>query len=268
MIATPVDIVVSAAAHRDLIARLTRREIEARYRGSALGVLWAVVAPLLTMAVYAFVFSVVLSARWPNSPSTEETALIILSGLLLFQLFSEPFSRAPTLITENPSYVKKVVFPLETLAVVSVLVSIFNFLVGLLVLVGFQTALLRPPTLALAATPVIVAPLVLMSLGVVWATASIGVFLRDIKQITGVVTTALLFMSPIVYPAEAMPERFRWLMDLNPMAGILADFRGALLDGAWPDPVTTAARFCAGAAVAWVGFAWFERTKKAFSDVL
>ncbi|CAO3439731.1 ABC transporter permease [Azospirillum doebereinerae] len=254
--------------NRRLIARLARRDIEARYRGSALGLAWAVVNPLLLMAVYTFVFTVVFGARWGGQAGTADFALFMLSGLLLFNVFSESIARAPGLMLENVSYIKKLVFPLEIMPVVVVAGALVNAALGFAILLVFQIALrgLPPPTILLL--PVVVLPLCLFTLGLSWFLASVGVFLRDLRQMMGVVVSVMLFLSPIFYPVSNVPEAFRTVITLNPLTMILEGARDVLFWGKGLDPLT----WLVYLAVAWVwamlGHAWFMKTRKAFADVV
>jgi len=259
----------TAWRHRALIARLARREIESRYRGSLLGLTWSVATPLLMLAVYTFVFSVVFKARWGTGPERRgEFALILFSGLVTFGLFSECVNRAPGMILENVSYVKKVVFPLETLAWVGLLGALFNMAIGVLILLVGHLALGVPPPLTCLLLPILLVPLCLLVLGTTWFLSSVGVFLRDIRQIVPVLTTVLLFVSPIFFQASAVPERFRSILSLNPLAPTVENVRAALFFGQWPDWGSWGLSLGMSAAVCWLGFAWFANTRRGFADVL
>jgi lipopolysaccharide transport system permease protein len=255
--------------HRLLVLRLARRDLEARYRGSLLGLFWAVLTPLLMMAVYTFVFSVVFQARWgASSGGKAEFALLLLSGLILFTIFSECLARAPGLMLENVSYIKKVVFPLEILPAVVLAVALVNAAIGFVILELFALVLFGLPPLTTLLFPLILLPLCLVTLGVTWFLASLGVFLRDIRQMIGVLVTMLMFLSPIFYPVSAIPEAYRPVILLNPLTLLLEHTRDALFWGKAPDPLVWLAYTAAAYLVAWLGFAWFQRTRKAFADVV
>lgn len=255
--------------HRLLVLRLARRDLEARYRGSVLGLFWAVLTPLLMMGVYTFVFSVVFQARWGNSSGGKaEFALLLLSGLILFTIFSDCVARAPGLMLENVSYIKKVVFPLEILPAVTLAVALANATIGFVILEIFVALLFGVPPLTTLLFPLILLPLCLFTLGVTWFLSSLGVFLRDIKQMVGVLVTVLMFLSPIFYPVSAIPEAYRPLILLNPLTLQLEHAREALFWGRVPNPLEWLACTVVAALVAWLGYVWFQKTRKAFADVV
>lgn len=267
--AGPFALFQTAWHHRALILRLTRHEIDARYRGSMLGIVWALLTPLLMLAVYTFVFTVVFQARWGTAGSNStEFALLLFSGLVLFNIFSECLNRAPGLLLENVSYIKKVVFPLEILALVTLAVALFNAAIGLAILLVFYVAALGLPPATALLLPIVVAPLCLLTLGVSWFLASAGVFLRDIRQVVGVAVTVLMFLSPIFYPLTAVPERFRALIHLNPMTAILEQSKDLLFWGRIPSPLEWLVATLAAWGCAWLGYLWFMKTRRGFADVV
>lgn len=266
---SPIEPLAVAWRHRGLVTRLARREIEARYRGSLLGLAWSVATPLLMLAVYTFVFSVVFKARWgTGSERKGEFALILFSGLVTFGLFSECINRAPGMILESTSYVKKVVFPLETLAWVALLGALFNTAIGVLILLAGHLLLGVPPPLTSLLLPVLLVPLCLLVLGVTWFLSSVGVFLRDIRLIVPILTTVLLFVSPIFFPASAVPEPYRSILSLNPLAPTVESVRAALFFGRGPDWGSWTLSLGLSIAVCWLGFTWFANTRKGFADVV
>lgn len=255
--------------HRSLILRLARREIDARYRGSMLGILWAVLNPLLMLVVYTFVFTTVFQARWGTATGgSGEFALLLFSGLILFNAFSECISRAPGLLLENVSYIKKVVFPLEILPLVTLAVALFNAALGFAILAVFYVAVLGLPPVTALLLPLALLPLCLMTLGGTWFLAAVGVFLRDIRQVVGVVVTVLMFLSPIFYPMSAVPERFRGFIHLNPLTPILEQSKELLFWGRVPSLLEWAAATLVGWACAWLGYLWFMKTRRGFADVV
>lgn len=252
-----------------LLWQFSRREISGRYRGSMIGFGWAILNPLLLLAIYTFVFSVVFRIRW-DGPVTDRTgfALIVYAGMLVHGFFAECMTRAPMLVIENRNLVKKVVFPLQILPWSALVVAAFHFAVGLaliVVAVLVRTDSLPPTILAL---PLIVLPLALFSLGVAYAFAALGVYLRDLAQVVGFLALTLLFLSPVFYPLSAVPAEWRYLIALNPIAVFIEMTRGALLFGTWPAPAALAAMWALGLATAWLGFYGFQRTRRGFADVL
>jgi lipopolysaccharide transport system permease protein len=267
--ASPREIAASLWRNRSLVVALTKREVVGRYRGSFMGILWSFFNPVFMLTVYTFVFSVVFKARWSGgSESRTEFALVLFAGMIVFALFSECVNRAPGLILANVNYVKKVVFPLEILPFVSLGAAAFHLLVSVAVWLIFYLIFFGMPHPTVVLLPVVLLPLVLFTLGVSWMLASLGVYLRDVGQIVGVFTTALLFLSPIFYPVTALPAEYQTLLHLNPLTPVIEQTRQVLVWGKLPDFGFWAAAMVAGATVTWLGFAWFQRTRKGFADVL
>jgi lipopolysaccharide transport system permease protein len=267
--ATPLSAVKSAVDNRYLVQQLTWREISGRYRGSFVGLLWSFVNPLLLLAMYTFVFGVVFNARWGlHRETTFDFSLILFTGLIVHQLLAECINRAPTLISGNPNYVKQVVFPLEVLPLVALGSALFHAVVsiGILLLIWLTTHGGLP--LAAVAMPVILLPLCLFALGLGWFLSSASVYLRDIGQIVGFLTMGLLFLAPIFYPASNVPEPMRSLLILNPLTYVVETLRATLVRGELPAPGPLAAYFAISLVVFWLGYAWFQKTRSGFADVL
>lgn len=254
---------------RGLLRQLVSREIQQRFRGSWLGLGWSVLTPLAMLAVYTFVFRMVLKARWPGAPdSNVEFALQIFSGLLIFGLFSEVIGRAAVLIVEQPNLVKKVIFPLELLPWVSTLSSLFFASVSFFVLVGGLLVMRDGVTVHLLSVPFILAVFLPMLLGLSWLLASLGVYLRDINHVVGLILTPMLFLSPIFYPVSAMPLIAQQMMIINPLTLIISSLRQAALGNQWPDFTALGWYFIVSIIVAWGGAWCFEKTRKGFADVI
>lgn len=266
---SPREMVASLWRNRDLITALTKREVVGRYRGSFMGILWSFFNPVFMLAVYTFVFSVVFKARWSGgSESKTEFALILFTGMIVFNLFSECVSRAPGLILSNVNYVKKVVFPLEILSIVSLGAAVFHLMISVIVWLLFYVIYFGVPHPTLLLLPLVLLPLALFTLGVSWLLASLGVYLRDVGQIVGVVITAMMFLSPIFYPVSALPEQYQTLLHFNPLTPMIEQTRQALVWGKVPDIKIWFAYLVGSAAIALFGFAWFQKTRKGFADVL
>ncbi|MFM9847226.1 MAG: ABC transporter permease [Hyphomicrobiaceae bacterium] len=258
-------------SHRTLIHQLIRREVVARYRGSALGILWSMITPLFMLATFTFVFGTIFQTRWTTSGATAsigEFAIIIFVGLIVFQLFSEVVNRAPTLVLSNPNYVKKVVFPLEILPVVALGSALFHTAVSLLVLCFFMLAFAGHVPLTLPFLPVVLAPLLLVILGLSWFLSSLGVYFRDISQVLGTLLTALMFLSPIFFPSSALPDWVKPWLILNPLSLPIEQARDVLIWGKAPDFLALAIYTLPALAVAAGGLWWFQKTRKGFADVL
>lgn len=229
---SPLEIPRSLSRNRALIWALTKREVLGRYRGSVIGLLWSFLNPLIMLAVYTFVFGTVFKVRWtPEGTSTGTFALVLFAGMLIFNIFSECATKAPTLLVNNPNFVKKIVFPLEILPFVTVGVSLFHFLVSLLVWLLFYVCLFGIPNITIALIPVIVIPLSALILGITWCLAALGVYVKDTTQIIGNFVTIVQFATPIFYPLAAVPQPFQSALLLNPLTVAVEAFRGLLLWG-------------------------------------
>jgi len=254
---------------RDLIIQMTKREVIGRYRGSVLGLLWSFFNPMLMLAIYTFVFSVVFKARWGSGGESRfEFALILFAGLIVFNIFSECVNRAPSLIVGNVNYVKKVVFPLEILPLVTMGAALFHGIVSLGVLIIFYVLVSSSVQLTVVFAPLVILPLLLMTLGISWFLASFGVFVRDVAQAIGMLTTVLMFLSPIFFPVSMLPEKYRIFMYLNPLTFIIEQMRDVLLWGRLPSWSGWCLTMALGIGVAWLGLVWFQKTRRGFSDVL
>jgi lipopolysaccharide transport system permease protein len=266
---SPREMAASFWRNRSLIKALVTREVVGRYRGSVFGILWSFFNPVFMLLVYTFVFSVVFKSRWnTGSDSRTEFALVLFAGLLVFNLFAECVSRAPGLILANVNYVKKVVFPLEILPWVAIGSALFHTLVSLSVWMLAYVILFGIPQPTALLLPLIVLPLVLFIMGLSWALASLGVFIRDVSQFIGIIVMALMFLSPIFYPVTALPEEYRPMLMLNPLTPGVEMMREVLYWGRPPDWALLSLYTVATGLIAWLGFAWFQKTRKGFADVL
>jgi lipopolysaccharide transport system permease protein len=266
---SPKEMISSFWRNRSLIAALVQREVVGRYRGSFMGILWSFFNPVFMLVVYTFVFSVVFKARWSGgSDSKTEFALILFAGLIVFNFFAECFNRSPTLILSNANYVKKVVFPLEILPWITVGSALFHMVISLTVWLLAYLILFGAPHLTVLLFPLIILPLLLMIMGLTWALASLGVYLRDVAQFIGILTTVLMFLSPIFYPASALPEKYQHLLMLNPLTPAIEYARDILFWGKMPDFTVLGIYLAGSALIAWLGFAWFQKTRKGFADVI
>nr|WP_249792369.1 ABC transporter permease [Bradyrhizobium sp. BRP22] len=255
--------------YRGLIGKLVLREFAAKYRGSLGGVVWAVLTPLIMVAIFVFVFGIVFQARWGVEEAQKATFTVtLLVGMVVHGLFAEALSRSPTVVVGNPSYVKKVVFPLEILPVVVVLNALISALIGLaiVVLVHFALSGVLSPTLPLL--PLVLCPFLMAVLGIVYFLSSIGVFFRDLLQIIGLLTMATMFMAPIFYPTSAVPYPYRTLLYLNPLTFAVEQARAVALYGQAPNWEGLLIFALAGLTSFWLGYAWFQKTRKGFADVL
>lgn len=267
---SPMGMFTSLWKNRQLTMVLTRREVAGRYRGSVMGLLWSFINPILMIAVYTFVFSVVFKARWRGNQDegTVQFAVVLFVGVLTHGLLSEVLNRAPSLVASNVNYVKKVVFPLEILPVAALGAALFQSLVSIVVLL--ITFLIFNGFLhwTIVLLPLIFLPLAIFILGFAWILASLGVFLRDVRQTIGIITMIMLFMAPVFYPVTALPEEFRFWIMLNPLTFIIEQAREVLIWGRLPDWAGLGIYTIIAFFVAWGGYFWFQKTRKGFADVL
>ena len=256
--------------YRPLIAQMVKRDVVGRYRGSMMGLLWSFLNPLLMLVVYTFVFSVVFKAKWSTGgdESKADFALILFVGMIVHQVFSECVNRAPRLILDNSNYVKKVVFPLEILPWVAMGATLFHALVSTAVWAVFFVVIRGYLPWTVVLLPLIAVPLVLVTMGFGWFLAATGVYLRDVAQTTGIFTATLMFLSPIFYPASALPEDYRVLLHLNPLTFLIEQARAVLVWGQLPNFAGLALYTLAAFAFALLGLAWFQKTRRGFADVL
>jgi lipopolysaccharide transport system permease protein len=264
----PIDLAVPVAVllrQRVAYRQFLVRAISRRYRMSSLGFLWTMVIPLATLAIYSFVFGVVIPVE--NVDTTTFT-LRLFSGLIVFWVMAEVVTQSPSSIVEQTNLVKKSVFPLEVIPAVVVGTALFHCLVSTLVLVAALLVLGKPLHLTIALIPIVVMPLAFLMLGVAWLLAGIGVYFRDLTHIVGLLMTAALFLSPVLYPAERLSPALQRGITFNPVTVIVDEARAVLLDGRLPDWRRLALYFAAAWIVAALGLAFFRRARKNFADVL
>lgn len=255
--------------HFGLIYQLTKREVVGRYKGSMLGILWSFINPLLMLLVYTMFFSVILKIRWGiENESKADFAILLFVGLVMYGFIAECINRAPGLITGNVNYVKKVVFPIEILPVVSCGSALFHWAISMIVLMAALVVLGNGvPLTAIWIIPIMV-PLVLYGLGLGWILAAIGVFVRDVNQVVGVFSQVLLFLSPVFFSVSKIPEAYRHLFQINPLTDIIEQARTVLVFGRTPDWTGLVLQMLLALLVCAVGYAWFRLSRRGFADVL
>ena len=252
----------------DLIWPLARRMTLARYRGSALGLLWALLTPAVMIAVFTFLFAGVFGARFTEGGTPWEYALYLFCGLLPWTAFSETLQQSAGIVVAHANLVKRVVFPLETLPVAQALAALVAQGFGTVALL-VATVLIRGELHAAALwLPVLLVPQLLLTLGGAWLVASLGVFVRDTAQVLGLLLMAWMYLSPIIYPEQVVPARFRPALELNPFTPLVRSYRRALLEGAPPDWPGLAYTTALALAAFLLGYWWFARTRKNFADVI
>ncbi len=255
--------------HWSLTRELTKRDVLGRYRGASFGLLWSVLSPFLMLLVYTVAFGSIFKSRWPQqAEGGPDFTLILFVGLIVHGFFTECLSRAPQLIVGNPSYVKRVVFPLEILPWPMLLSAFFHAVMNGLVLIGLFALRFGAPPWTVVLFPLVLLPLALVGAGTGWLFASLGVYLRDISQITGVMSAALLFLSSAMVPVDTLSPSYQLVFRLNPLTFIIDEARKVALWGQLPD-WTGLGLYSLGALVfCYLSYAWFRATRPGFADVL
>lgn len=255
--------------HFALIKQMACRDVARRYRGSFMGLLWSFFNPLLMLVVYTFVFGVIFKARWNvHVDSHVEFALIMFAGLNISTFLTECAGRASTLIVDNTNFVKKVVFPLESLSWSVLGAALFHLLVSTIALLVIQLIVTHRVPWTVVLFPLVVAAFLPFVAGTVWLLASLGVFLRDLKHGIAIITAALMFLAPIFYPITMIPERFQAVMYLNPLTVIAMASQDVLFLGEPPNWGRLGLYAIASGVFAWAAFGWFQHTRKGFADVI
>lgn len=255
--------------HFALVLQMAKRDVIGRYRGSFIGLLWSFFNPLLMLAIYGFVFGYIFKSRWVGPTGGHaEFVVILFAGLNINAMFAECANRSPMLIVENTNFVKKVVFPLETLPWSTLGSALFHLAVSTLVLLVISLFADRSVPWTVVLFPVVLACFVPFLAGTMWLFASLGVFLRDLKQAVGIITVALMFTAPIMYPRTTIPAQYRHLMLLNPLTIIVESSQDVLVWGRLPNWLLLMGYSVCSCLFAWLAFVWFERTRKGFADVL
>ena len=253
-----------------LIVQMTKREVVGRYEGSVMGLAWSFFNPVFMLVVYTFMFSVVFKARWgvEGEDSKALFAVVLFVGMIVHGLFAEVLNRAPSLILSNVNYVKKVVFPIEILPVISMAAALFHSMISLCVLLIAFVIFRGYLHWTTVFIPLVLLPFVILTLGFAWLLASLGVFLRDVGQVIGIVIMVMMFLAPVFYPVTAVPEQFRPFIMANPLTFIIEQAREVLIWGHLPNWVGLGIYTVAATVVAWAGYALFQKTRKGFADVL
>ena len=254
------------------IARLAQRQFLQRYQGSFFGAFWPFIAAALQLTIYAFVFSVILKAKWQQFGIASAEAelpfwLVMFTGMSVYFFCSEMIAAAPTMITSVPNYVKKIKFPLAVLPLVNLLVSGATACVFLLIL-ALAIAFAGHPHWWLLLSPLVFVQAAFWCLGFSWILGAAGVFIRDLQQAVPFLLQLLLFLTPIFYPLSAIPEQFRFVIQCNPLAFLVETFRNMALWGIAPHWGIFAAWTAASAVFAYVGYKIFQRLRGTFADVL
>ena len=265
----PASIILSFLHNYNLIKLLTYRDVLGRYKGSFLGILWSFFNPIIILIVYSFVFSVIFKSKWGfASGSKADFAMALFAGLMLFNFFAEIINKSPSLILSNVNYVKKVIFPLEILPIIAVTSALFhlviNFLVFFLALIFFYGT----PHASILFAPFLLLPLIVFSLGASFLLCSLGVYLRDLSHLTTISLTVLMFLTPIFYPVEMVPEVYRKFIYLNPLTSLIEAMRDIFFTGHSPDLRILSLNYLFSFTFLICSFLYFQKTRKGFADVI
>lgn len=252
----------------ELLGGMVRRDVLGRYRGSLFGVVWSLLSPVLMLGVYTVAFHELLGARWPGASGRAGFAVMVFVGIMLHGMLGEVLGRAPQAISGQPNFVKKLVFPLTVLPLVTLGSALFHALLGFVVLL--LSPLVGGPSLHATGLllPLLLVPYLVMLSGIAWALAAIGVYVRDIAQLGGLLATILLFLSPIFFPITSVPEHYRGVFALNPLTFVVESARGLLFEGVLPASGSFFLYSAAACAVAVAGLALFRKLRPGFGDVL
>ena len=255
--------------NKDLCLKIAQREVLGRYKGSILGILWPFIQQLLMLIAYTVVFGYIFKSRWPGlDESPFQLAVVIYSGLIPFNFFSEVVSRSSTIIVNNTNYVKRVVFPLEILPVSVVVAALLNFVIGVLILLGAEIVFgNKVEWNNIAMIIPVVLPLAILALGIGYIISSTCLFIRDVEQVAFFLTSLLLFATPIFYPVSSLPESFRWILSVSPIAFAVDSIRDIVVYNKLPILNTYFMQLIFSVLFFLVSLVWFERLKKGFSDV-
>lgn len=255
--------------HRSLTLELAKRDVLGRYRGASFGLLWSLISPFLLLCIYTFALGTVMRGRWPQIESGEASfSIILFAGLIVHGLFAECLVRAPGLVVANTNFVKRIIFPLEILPWPMVLSALFHTLMNVLVFVALRLVIDGEFSWTIVLLPLVLLPMVVLILGVSWFLASLGVYVRDVAQVTGVASMALLFLSSAMMPVENVPQAYRWVFEMNPLTPMIDQARNVMLWGRLPDWTVLGRYLLLATGVMYLGHAWFRVTRRGFADVL
>lgn len=254
----------------ELIWQLTKRDVIGRYKGSWLGIGWSFAYPLLMLCLYTFVFSGIFNARWPgvNTDSELMFATNLFAGLVVLNMIAEVASKASTLILSNVNYVKRVVFPLEILGIATVLSAAFHAAVSIILLIFFRFLASGSIPWSILLIPVLWLPLCILCIGLAWAISALGVYIRDMALLVNVGISLLLFLSPIFFPSSAYPEKWRGVLELNPLVWMIEEMRSIIIQGKWPKPLPLAVAMVSAIATTYFCYQFFKKARRGFADVL
>lgn len=252
-----------------LLKQLVKKDIQQKYQGSVLGVLWSFIVPILMLVIYTFIFSEVFQAKWDiDTTDKYQFALVLFCGLSAFNLVGEVMNRSTVLIASNTNYVKKVIFPLEMFPVVITLSSLFTCVISFIILIVAKLVLYHNVSGTLYMAFLMFVPLIILSVGLSLFISAVSVYLKDVGNAISVIVTVLMYLSPVFFPLSAVPENFRGICEVNPMTYIIENFRNVVLYGNSINWRFYGISCVVALAVYWIGKIIFMRAKEGFADVL
>jgi lipopolysaccharide transport system permease protein len=254
---------------RYLLIQITKKEIQSRYKGSYLGIMWSFIVPLLMLTIYTFVFSEVFEVKWSiDTTSKFDFAIILFCGLNAFNMFAEVTNKSTVIIASNTNYVKKVIFPLGILPMAISLSALFNCIIGYFILVianlilnGFISAYAYLIIFAIV-------PLIIFTIGISYIISGISVYLKDMNNIVNILTIVLMYMSPIFYSLDGVPEGFVVFCKMNPITYIIENIRNVLVYNKTIDLPSFGVSMIISTIVYILGYYIFNKVKDGFADVL
>ena len=255
--------------HRSLTLEMTKRDVLGRYREASFGLLWSLISPFLMLLIYTLAFGYIMKSRWPGTTGNiADYSMLLFIGLIVHGFFAECMNRAPSLIVGNPNLVKRIVFPLQVLPWMAVLSALFHAFANSLVFTLLNLAMRGEIAPTLPLLPLVLLPLAVAALGVGWLLSSLSVFLRDIGQMTGVLATAMLFLSSAIVPVDALPAKYQLVFRLNPLTFIIDQAREVAFWGRMPDWYGLGLYLAGALLFAYAGYAVFQKLRPGFADVL
>jgi len=276
--ANPLTLARNLWSKRMLVWQFALRDVQGRYRGSYLGIFWSLLTPLMLLAVYTIIFSGLMPRggfdsiqKMANIPPGNAAVfpVILFSGLIVFNIFSECINKSPGLITHNPNYVKRIIFPVEVLPFSILLSCLIHALISFSLLFLGSVLFLHRLYWTWLLLPLALLPLLMMTTGLSWFLSSLGVFVRDIGNIVSVAVSALFFLSAVFFSVDDMKHGLAtYIVRANPVASVIDDVRRVLFGGAMPQWDRWAMLMLLGLLMMQAGYVWFMKSKRWFSDVL
>lgn len=264
---SPADIIKPLVEHKYLIKQLVKKELSNKYRRSNLGFLWVILNPILLLSAYTLVFGVLMKARWGGAGSTLEFALVLQAGLIFYNFFNEVVSRSAGLIHSNQSFVTKMKFPLEVLSWVSVIVASIDFLMSLIVWTILFVLIKHQFPIGILAIPIVIIPFAIFTVGISWFVSAASVFHSDLEHIIPSFMVLMMFISPLLFPADSMPQQLKFLTKWNPLTYVFEAGRGLLINFQFPSIATMLLGTLVAVLVAWAGLISFKGNQQGFADV-